>query len=98
MPPPLSPLLLSGIFLAWNPDNPYSIIVSFALGRFRLSIWPPVLFSLFWKRTNLQGALAGNGSRRRDGFVWKSQVRPMGGTWNIYELLPAFVVSAHRQL
>ena len=26
-------------------------------------------------------------------FVWKYAVRPLGGVWNIYELLPAFVVS-----
>ena len=26
-------------------------------------------------------------------FVWKYLVRPMGGTWNIYELLPAFIVA-----
>jgi sodium/proline symporter len=25
-------------------------------------------------------------------FVWKFLVRPMGGAWNIYELLPAFIV------
>ena len=26
-------------------------------------------------------------------FVWKYLVRPMGGIWNIYELLPAFLVN-----
>lgn len=26
-------------------------------------------------------------------FVWKFLVRPMGGAWNIYELLPAFIVA-----
>ena len=26
-------------------------------------------------------------------FVWKFGVRPMGGAWNIYELLPAFIVA-----
>lgn len=26
-------------------------------------------------------------------FVWKYAVRPLGGVWNIYELLPAFLVS-----
>ena len=24
-------------------------------------------------------------------FFWKYGVRPMGGAWNIYELLPAFL-------
>jgi len=27
-------------------------------------------------------------------FVWKFLVRPIGGAWNIYELLPAFIVAA----
>jgi sodium/proline symporter len=26
-------------------------------------------------------------------FVWKYLVRPIGGAWNIYELLPAFLVA-----
>ena len=26
-------------------------------------------------------------------FVWKYLVRPLGGNFNIYELLPAFVLS-----
>jgi sodium/proline symporter len=26
-------------------------------------------------------------------FLWKYLVRPLGGAWNIYELLPAFLVS-----
>ena len=26
-------------------------------------------------------------------FVWKFMVRPLGGVWNIYELLPAFLVN-----
>ena len=26
-------------------------------------------------------------------FVWKYEVRPMGGAWNLYELAPAFLVA-----
>ena len=26
-------------------------------------------------------------------FVWKLLVRPFGGVWNVYELLPAFIFS-----
>ena len=26
-------------------------------------------------------------------FVWKYLVRPLGGAWDIYELLPAFIVA-----
>ena len=27
-------------------------------------------------------------------FVWKYGIRPLGGAWNIYELLPAFLVAS----
>ena len=26
-------------------------------------------------------------------FIWKYLVRPIGGAWNVYELLPAFLVA-----
>ncbi len=26
-------------------------------------------------------------------FLWKYLVRPIGGAWNVYELLPAFLVA-----
>lgn len=27
-------------------------------------------------------------------FIWKYLIKPMGGLWGIYELLPAFIVSS----
>ena len=48
--------------------------------------------ALFWKRSTLQGALAGMVSGGVMGFVWKFLIRPMGGALGIYELLPAFLV------
>lgn len=51
-----------------------------------------VLFSLFWRRTNFQGALAGMLTGGVMVFVWKYLVKPMGGVWGIYELLPAFIL------
>ena len=83
-----------GIFLAWNPNSSVFTIVSFAWAGFGGSFGPIMLFSLFWKRTNFQGALAGMVSGGVMIFVWKYLVRPMGGIWNIYELLPAFIVSS----
>ena len=52
-----------------------------------------MLFALFWKRCNKVGAIAGMLSGSVMIFVWKYLVRPLGGAWNIYELLPAFLVS-----
>lgn len=68
-------------------------IVSFAWAGFGAVFGPVVLFSLFWKRTTKWGALAGMVSGGCMVFIWKYLVRPLGGAWNIYELLPAFIVA-----
>lgn len=86
-------IALVSIILAWNPDSSVFTIVSFAWAGFGASFGPVMLFALFWKRSNLQGALAGMVSGGTMVFVWKYGVRPLGGFWNIYELLPAFIVA-----
>lgn len=82
------------VIIAWNPDSSVFKIVSFAWAGFGAAFGPIVLFSLFWKRTNMYGALAGLVSGGAMVFVWKFIVRPMGGALDIYELLPAFIVSS----
>ena len=81
------------IFLARDPGSSVFAIVSFAWAGFGAAFGPVMLFSLFWKRTNRFGALAGTVSGGAVVFLWKYLVRPLGGAWNIYELLPAFVVA-----
>ena len=54
---------------------------------------PVILCSLFWKRCNLAGALSGMIAGGVVVFIWKYCVRPLGGAFDIYELLPAFLVS-----
>lgn len=82
------------IFLAWDQDSSVFRIVSFAWAGFGAAFGPAVLFGLFWKRTTKWGALAGIVSGGAMVFIWKYLVRPLGGAWDIYELLPAFVLSA----
>ena len=86
-------IAIVAVFLAWNPDSSVFTIVSFAWAGFGASFGPLVLFALFWRRTNMQGALAGMLTGGVMVFVWKYLVRPLGGNFNIYELLPAFVLS-----
>ena len=87
-------IALVAVVLAWNPNSSVFTIVSFAWAGFGGSFGPVMLFSLFWKRTNLPGALAGMISGGVMVFVWKYGVRPLGGAWNVYELLPAFLVAS----
>lgn len=81
------------VIIARNPDSSVFQIVSFAWAGFGAAFGPVVLFSLFWRRMNKYGALAGMISGGMMIFVWKYLVRPIGGVWNIYELLPAFIVA-----
>lgn len=86
-------IALVAVFLARDPNSSVFNIVSFAWAGFGAVFGPVVLFALFWKRSNWQGALAGMFSGGAMVFIWKYLVRPLGGAWDIYELLPAFLVS-----
>ncbi len=81
------------VFLARDPDSSVFGIVSFAWAGFGAAFGPLVLCALFWKRTNKWGALAGMIVGGAMVFIWKYLIAPLGGIFNIYELLPAFLLS-----
>ncbi len=81
------------IFIAKDPNSSVFEIVSFAWAGFGAAFGPVMLLALFWKRSNKWGALAGMFTGGVMVFVWKFLVKPLGGAWNIYELLPAFIVA-----
>ena len=81
------------IFIARDPDSSVFQIVSFAWGGFGAAFGPVVLLSLFWKRSNLQGALAGMITGGAFVFIWKFGIAKLGGGFAIYELLPAFLIA-----
>ena len=84
---------LIGIGIAWNENSVIFEIVSFAWSGFGATFGPIMLFSLFWKRTNRAGAIAGMVSGGAMVFIWKLLLKPLGGIFGIYELMPAFLVS-----
>ncbi|MBR6106852.1 MAG: sodium/proline symporter [Oscillospiraceae bacterium] len=84
-------IAVAGVVLAWNPDSSVFQIVSFAWAGFGATFGPVMLSALFWKRSNKWGAAAGLVVGGAMIFIWKFLVRPMGGAWDIYELLPAFL-------
>lgn len=86
-------IAIFAVILARDPGSSVFQIVSFAWAGFGAAFGPVILFSLFWRRTNRYGALAGMICGGVMIFVWKYLVRPLGGIWNIYELLPAFIVA-----
>lgn len=72
-------IAIVGIFLAWNPDSIRLPDRLFAWAGFGSAFGPVVLFALFWKRTNKQGAIAGMVAGGAMVFIWKYLVAPMGG-------------------
>ena len=81
------------IIIALDENSVIFTIVSFAWAGFGATFGPLMLFSLFWKRINRAGAIAGMIGGGATVFIWKMLIRPLGGAFNIYELLPAFIVS-----
>lgn len=81
------------IFIAMDENSVIFTIVSFAWAGFGATFGPLMLMSLFWKRINRAGAVAGMIGGGGMVFVWKLLIRPLGGVWDIYELLPAFLFS-----
>jgi sodium/proline symporter len=81
------------VFLAKDPDSSVFKIVSFAWAGFGAAFGPAMLLALYWKRSNKWGALCGMLSGAVMIFVWKFAIRPLGGAWDIYELLPAFIIA-----
>ena len=86
-------IALVGLLLAWNPNNSVFRVVSFAWAGFGAAFGPVMLLSLFWKRSNRAGAMAGMITGGAMVFIWKYGLAPMGGAFAIYELLPAFIAA-----
>ena len=86
-------IALIGIALAWDENSVIFRVVSFAWAGFGATFGPIMLFSLFWKRTNRPGAIAGMLAGGIMVFVWHFAIKPLGGVFGIYELLPAFIFS-----
>ncbi len=82
-----------GVFIARDPNSSVFGIVSFAWAGFGAAFGPIMLVALFWKRANRYGAIAGMVAGGIMIFVWKFLIKPLGGIWGIYELLPAFIIA-----
>lgn len=85
---------LVGIAIAWNQNSVIFKLVSFAWAGFGATFGPIMLFSLFWKRTTREGAIAGMLAGGAMVFIWKLGISQLGGLFAIYELLPAFIISS----
>ena len=87
-------IALIAIVIALDENSVIFNVVSFAWAGFGATFGPLMLFSLFWKRTNRAGAIAGMIGGGGMVFLWKLVISKLGGAFGIYELLPAFIFSS----
>ncbi len=81
-------------FLAMDPNSSVFRVVSFAWAGFGAAFGPVMILSLYWKRATKAGALAGMITGGAMVFIWKFIIANLGGVFEIYELLPAFIIAA----
>jgi sodium/proline symporter len=86
-------VLLLGIAIAWDENSVIFTVVSYAWAGLGASFGPLTLFSLYWRRTNKTGAIAGMITGAATVLIWHNLIKPLGGVFGIYELLPAFLLS-----
>ena len=86
-------VFMFGIIVAYDENSSIFGVVSYAWAGLGASFGPLTLCALYWRRANMQGALAGMLTGTVAVLVWHNFVKPLGGVFGIYELLPAFVLS-----
>ena len=86
-------MFLFGILVAYDQNSSIFQVVSYAWAGLGASFGPLMLCSLYWRRANKAGAVAGMLSGTAAVLIWHNLVKPLGGVFAIYELLPAFLFS-----
>lgn len=85
------------VLIAWNPDSSIMGLVSNAWAGLGSAFGPIVLMSLFWRRTNLPGAVAGIVSGGLTVIIWDYIPlvggATLGAATGIYSLAVGFVLS-----
>ena len=91
---------LVAIAMAMNTQSEFFKVVmkmvSFAWAGFGAAFGPLILLALFWKRTNLAGAVSGMVVGATTCFVWKFVLSDMAAQhpiFGLYELAPGFLFS-----
>lgn len=80
------------IFIALDPESSIFGLVSYAWAGFGATFGPTVLLSLYWRRMTRKGAVAGIIAGGLTTIIW-ILLKGMGGIFQIYEIIPGFIVS-----
>ncbi len=83
----------AAILLALDPESKIFELVQYAWGGFGASFGPLIVFSLYSKKLKLRGAIASIVTGAVTTIVWRYGLSPLGGIFEIYELIPGFILS-----
>ena len=81
---------LAALLLALAPGSEVLGLVSYAWAGFGACFGPTLILSLYWRRMNQWGALAGIVVGGITVIVWS---RLSGGLFDLYEIVPGFILS-----
>lgn len=84
-------IAILAIVLATNPESKVLGLVAYAWAGFGAAFGPLIILSLFWKRMNLSGALAGMVVGAVVVIAWKN-ISFFAAT-GVYEIIPGFICS-----
>ena len=84
-------IALIALALAFDPDSSVLELVSYAWAGFGAAFGPVLVISMFWKRMNGAGALAGIIVGGATVVVWKQL---SGGWFDLYEMVPGIVLAS----
>ncbi len=76
--------------IALNPTNSIMDLVSYAWAGFGASFGPTIIISLYWRKMSKLSAVLGIITGGVTTIIWKSL---HGGIFDLYEMLPAFLLS-----
>ncbi|MBS3803170.1 MAG: sodium/proline symporter PutP [Oleiphilaceae bacterium] len=74
--------------LAFNPDSQVLTLVSYAWAGFGAAFGPALILSLYWKKMNKTGAVAGIVVGGATVVIWGGM---SGGLFDLYEIIPGFI-------
>jgi len=77
-------------FIAMNPEATVLDLVAYAWAGFGAAFGPVILLSLFWKGVRERGVIAGIVTGGITVIIWKHL---QGGWFDLYEILPGFLLS-----
>ena len=83
-------IAMIGLVLAWDPERKVLDLVAYAWAGFGAAFGPTLILSLYWRRMNRYGALAGIIVGGLTVVIWKQL---SGGLFDLYEIVPGFIFS-----